>query len=66
MTPTVCAMGQAVGTAAALAVESGIDDIRHLDIAALRAQLSRDGMELDPHKHKSFAPEVTPSAKDAL
>ena len=65
MTPTVCAMGQAAGTAAALAVESGTDDIRHLDITALRAQLSRDGMELDPRKHKSFAPEVTPSAKDA-
>jgi hypothetical protein len=66
MTPTVCAMGQAAGTAAALAVEAGIDDIRHLNIAALRAQLSRDGMELDPHKHKSFAPEVTPNSKDAL
>ena len=65
MTPTVCAMGQAAGTAAALAVEAGIDDIRHLDIRALREQLSRDGLELDPHKHKSFAPEVTPKPEDA-
>jgi hypothetical protein len=66
MTPTVCAMGQAAGTAAALAVEAGIDDIRQLDIPALREQLSRDGMELDPHKHKSFAPELTPRPEDAL
>jgi hypothetical protein len=66
MTPTVCAMGQAAGTAAALAVEAGIDDIRQLDIPALREQLSQDGMELDPHKHKPFAPEVTPKPEDAL
>jgi len=65
MTPTVCAMGQAVGTAAALAVETGLDDIRHLDIATLREKLAQDGMELDPHKHKSFAPEVTPKPEDA-
>jgi hypothetical protein len=47
-------------------VEAGIDDIRKLDIPALREQLSRDGMELDPHKHKPFAPEVTPKPEDAL
>ncbi len=66
MTPTVCAMGQAAGTAAALAVEAGIDDIRQLDVAALREQLAQDRMELDPHKHKPFAPEVTPRPEDAL
>ena len=66
MTPTVCAMGQAVGTAAAMAVEAGIDDIRDLNILALREQLSHDGIELDPNKHKSFAPEVTPKPEDAL
>jgi hypothetical protein len=66
MTPTVCAMGQASGTAAALAVETGISDIRDLDIAALRAQLILDRMELDPSKHESFAPEVTPFPEDAL
>jgi hypothetical protein len=45
--------------------EVGIDDIRYLDIVALREQLSHDGMELDPHKHKPFAPEVTPKPEDA-
>jgi hypothetical protein len=65
MTPTVCAMGQAAGTAAALAVEAGIVDIRELDVIALREQLSKDGMELDPRQHKSFAPEVTPLPEDA-
>jgi hypothetical protein len=65
MTPTVCAMGQAAGTAAALAVAAGVNDIRNLDIAALRAQLIAAGMQLDPRKHTSFAPEVTPNPDDA-
>ena len=65
MTPTVCAMGQAAGTAAALAIETGKQDIREVDVAALRAQLATDGMELDPRKHKPFAPEVTPTPEDA-
>lgn len=56
MTPTCCAMGQAVGTAAAMAVESGITDIRRLNIVNLRAQLQKDGMELDPKKHVPFNP----------
>ncbi|UCC65676.1 MAG: FAD-dependent oxidoreductase [Anaerolineae bacterium] len=60
MTPTCCAMGQAVGTAAALAIESGVDDIRQIDGAALRAMLTAHGVELDPHKHAAFAPETTP------
>ena len=47
-------------------MEAGIDDIRQLDIPALREQLSRNGMELDPHKHKSFAAEVRPQSEDAL
>jgi hypothetical protein len=65
MIPTVCAMGQAAGTAAAFAVESGLEDIRETDILALRKQLARDGIELDPRKHQSFAPETTPNPKDA-
>jgi hypothetical protein len=65
MTPTVCGMGQAAGTAAALAIEAGVDDIRDVDIKTLREQLIRDGMELDPNAHKPFAPEVTPNPEDA-
>ena len=66
MTPTVCAMGQAAGTAVAMAVEAELTDIRALDIPALRKQLILDGMELDPQKHQPFAPEVTPKPEDAL
>jgi hypothetical protein len=58
-------MGQAVGTAAALAVEAELDNIRGVDISTLRDQLTADGMELDPSAHKPFAPEVTPNPKDA-
>jgi hypothetical protein len=65
MTPTVCAIGQAAGTAAALAVEVCVDDIRAVDIKTLREQLTRDGMELNPKAHKPFAPEVTPNPEDA-
>lgn len=66
MTPTVCAMGQAAGTAVAMAIEADLTDIRSLDVQALRQQLSQAGMELDPRKHKSFAPELTPNPEDAL
>ncbi len=55
MTPTCCAMGQAVGTAAALAVESGISDIRQISVPELRAVLAGNGVELDPRKHQAFA-----------
>jgi glycine/D-amino acid oxidase-like deaminating enzyme len=60
MTPTCCAMGQAAGTAAALALEAAVDDVRQVDVNALRAALTADGMELDPRRHQAFAPEVTP------
>jgi hypothetical protein len=60
MTPTCCAMGQAVGTAAALAVEEGVGDVRHINIAVLRSELAACGMVLDPSRHQAFAPEVTP------
>jgi hypothetical protein len=65
MTPTVCAMGQAAGTAAALAVETKVKDIRKVGIHTLREQLTQDGVELDPRKHQSFAPEITPNPQDA-
>jgi hypothetical protein len=65
MTPTVCTMGQAAGTAAGMAINAGLDDIRDLDVNLLREQLTSDGVELDPRKHRSFAPEVTPNPKDA-
>ncbi|MGC9469363.1 MAG: FAD-dependent oxidoreductase, partial [Anaerolineae bacterium] len=60
MTPTCCAMGQAAGTAAALVVEGGRAGVRDVDIEVLRAALREDGMELDPHRHNAFAPEITP------
>jgi hypothetical protein len=55
MTPTCCAMGQAAGTAAAMALEAGARNIRELSAAALRQQLRQDGMELDPAKHAAFS-----------
>jgi hypothetical protein len=66
MIPTVCAMGQAAGTAASLAVANFLKDIRKIDIKTLREQLTRDGIELDPYKHYPFAPEITPNPKDAV
>jgi hypothetical protein len=65
MIPTVCAMGQAAGTAVALALEEGFLDIHQLSINTLRNQLSKDDMELNPAKHKPFSPESTPNRADA-
>jgi hypothetical protein len=45
LTPTVMTLGQAAGTAAALAVESGIEP-RAVDPQALRERLVRDGVDL--------------------
>ncbi len=45
LTPTVMTLGQAAGTAAALAVQAGVSP-RALDPAALRARLVRDGVDL--------------------
>lgn len=56
MTPTCCMMGQAVGTAAAMAMEANAPDIRQVDITNLRAQLTTDGMQLNPSHHEAFAP----------
>lgn len=59
MSPTCCMMGQAVGTAAAMAAELGCGDIHDLPITELRRNLINDGMELDPRKHTAFAPHNT-------
>ncbi len=59
MSPTCCMMGQAVGTAAAMATEIGCGDIHNLPITELRRNLINDGMELDPRKHTAFAPHNT-------
>lgn len=66
MIPTVYAIGQAAGTAAALAVSEGLDDIRQLDIIQLQNQLNKDGIELDPCNHQFFSVESTPDPEDAL
>ena len=65
MTPTCCAMGQAAGTAAALAVEGKRKDIREVSVGALQAELRAAGMKLDPAQHESFATHQTPDRKDA-
>jgi len=59
MTPTCCAMGQAAGTAAALAVEMSAKNVRDVSVQELRAVMAADGMELDPGRHKAFAPDDT-------
>lgn len=66
MTPTCCAMGQAVGTAVALALEQGMDDVRQVDIGQLRRELTAEGVELDPTRHEAFAPGPTPAREDRL
>ena len=65
MTPTCCAMGQAAGTAAALAVENRASDIRMVDVSELRRVLTESGMELDPRKHKAFGPDGSSSRSGA-
>ena len=45
LTPTVMTLGQAAGTAAAIANTGGIR-VRDVDAAALRAALIRDGVDL--------------------
>jgi hypothetical protein len=59
MTPTCCAMGQAAGTAAAVALESGVESVRAVDVFRVRTILEADGMVLDPRRHAAFAPELT-------
>jgi len=59
MTPTCCAMGQAAGTAAALAHAARCGDVREIPAQALRAALAADGMELDPRRHDAFSTDDT-------
>lgn len=66
MIPTCCSLGQAAGTAAALALERKAEDVRSIDITELQGVLSRDGIEMDPSKHRSFAPEITDNPENAL
>jgi len=66
MIPTCCSLGQAAGTAAALALERKAEDIRSIDITALQSVLRRNGIELDPLKHRPFAPEITDNPENAL
>lgn len=54
MTPTCCALGQAAGTALALAQAAGCGDVREVPSRGLRAALAADGMELDPRRHEAF------------
>lgn len=44
--PHCLAMGEAAGCAAALAVQTGLDDVRAVDVQALRARLRRHGAYL--------------------
>ena len=62
MTPTCCGLGQAAGTAAALALTTACEDLRALDVGRLRERLVAQRVELDPRRHKAFAPEVTEDA----
>jgi hypothetical protein len=54
MTPTCVGMGQAAGTAVAMAVEQGRADIRQVPTADLRADLLAHGVKLDPRDHHPF------------
>ena len=65
MTPTCAAMGQAAGTGAALALQSGIEDLREIDVGELQAVLREHGLETDPAKHVPFATEQTPDRRSA-
>jgi hypothetical protein len=66
MTPTCCAMGQAAGTVAALAVERGCVNTREVPVESVRETLAADGMELDPKLHRAFAPHDTRLDQDDL
>jgi hypothetical protein len=59
MTPTVCMIGQAAGTAAAIFTEQSCQDVRQVDINPFREILTRDGMQLDPRAHHAFSPELS-------
>ena len=64
MTPTCVGMGQAAGTAAAMAVARTLGSIRHLPVDELRRALADAGVELDPAKHKAFPPSAESETPD--
>ncbi|MGJ3241901.1 MAG: FAD-dependent oxidoreductase [Opitutales bacterium] len=59
MTPTCTSMGQAAGIAAGLVAAGGAETFRTLPYRDLQAALTRQGFDLEPTHHQSFAPEVT-------
>jgi hypothetical protein len=59
MTPTCCALGQAAGTVAAMAVERGCVSTHDVPVERIRKTLAADGMILDPKLHRAFAPDDT-------
>ncbi len=59
MIPTCCGMGQAAGTAVAMAVEAGKDDVRGISIERLKRQLEYDGMVVNPEKHEYYCGQET-------
>jgi len=68
MTPTCVGMGQAAGTAAALAVRHGLASFRDVPIDALRGELANHGVQLDPARHAMYPPsdrQETPNRSNA-
>ena len=68
MTPTCVGIGQAVGTAAAMASARKLVSIRDLPADELRQALSDAGVELDPARHRMFphsGESETPNPDDA-
>lgn len=55
MIPTCIAMGQAAGTAAALACSTG-KSLRDIDVRRLQDILTDEGMELDLSRHQPYPP----------
>ncbi len=54
MTPTCCGMGQTVGIAAAMAVQTELSNIRDLPVKELQSEMVQAGFELSPAKHLAF------------
>ncbi len=64
MTPTCVGMGQAAGTAAAMAAARKLGSIKDLPVGELRRTLTDAGVELDPAKHKAFPPTAESETPD--
>ncbi|MPN64925.1 hypothetical protein SDC9_212704 [bioreactor metagenome] len=57
MTPSCCAMGQAAGSAAYLALRQGTEDIRNIDLKTLQGIFAENDLVTDPRAHHAFAPQ---------